>query len=102
MDDHIAIVHDEPAFHRFSVNTSLFLIVLFCRLSYAFGKRVEHAVAASVADDEIVGKGCHSLEIKKQYVFALFVLQGFDDFMCQVQCVQISPQFCNGAENNFV
>ena len=34
-----------------------------------------------------------SLMSKKQDVFALFVLQGVDDFMGKFECVQISPLF---------
>ena len=91
MHDHVTEIHDEPAFARLPLDPSLFLVILFCSFQHPFGEGVEHAVACAVADDEIIGKGCDIFDVKKQDVFALFVLQGVDDFMCKIESVQISP-----------
>lgn len=91
MHNHIAKIHDEPAFTRLTFHTSLFLIVLFCGLEYAFGERIKHTVTGAVADNKIIGKGCDILDVEEQDIFALFVLQGIDDFMCKIESVQVSP-----------
>jgi len=81
MDDHVAVIEHEPAFAGLSLHAAfLFVICLGC-LQHALGKRVKHAVAGAVADDKVVGKRCYILDVEKQDVFTLFVLQGFDDFM---------------------
>jgi hypothetical protein len=66
-------------------------VFLFGGLQHSFGKCVEHAVAGAIANDEIICKRCNVFDVEKQDVFALFVLQGGDDFMCKIECVQISP-----------
>ena len=93
MDNHVAEIEHEPALRRLSLHAPFFLVVLFQGLQDAFGKRVEHAVTGSAADHEIIGKGCNLFNVKKQDVFGLFVLQGFDDFMGKFESVQISPLF---------
>ena len=102
MNDHVAVIHHEPALLRFAVHAALFLVILFCGFEHAFGKRIQHTVAGAVADDKIIGKCCNILDVEKQNIFALFVLQGFNDLMCKFECVQVSPHVCSGAENNFV
>lgn len=91
MHNHIAKVHDQPAFARFPFHAALLFVVRFGCLQHTFGERIEHAVAGAVAEDEIIGKGGNPLDVEKQDVFALFVLQGFDDFMGKFECVQVSP-----------
>ena len=91
MHDHIAVIEHEPAFLGLSFHAALFLVILLGGFEHTFGERVEHAVAGAVADDEIIGKRCDVFDVEKQDVFALFVLQGVDDFMCKFECVQISP-----------
>ena len=81
MHDHIAIVKDEPTLLRLTFDASFFLIVNLRSFQHAFGKRVQHAVAGAVANDEIICKGCNVFYIEEQDVFALLVLQGADDFM---------------------
>jgi hypothetical protein len=81
MHYHIAEVEYEPAFARLSLHAATLLVIRFGGFQHAFGKRVEHAVTGSVANDEVIGKRCNILNVEKQDVFALFVLQGFDDFM---------------------
>ena len=91
MHDHVTVIHDEPAFARLSLHASLFLVVFFQGFEHAFGERVQHTVAGTVADDEIIGKRSDILDVEQQNVFALFVLQGFDDFMGKIESVQVSP-----------
>ena len=81
MHNHVAKIHDEPAFASLSLDATSFLIVLFRGFQNGFGKRVEHTVTGPAADDEVVGKGRYIFDIEEQDVFTLFVLQGFDDFM---------------------
>ena len=88
MYDHITIIEHEPAFRSLSLDAPLFLVVLFGCLQHAFGQRVQHAVAGAVANHEIICEGGDVLYVQKQDVFALFVLQGGDDFMCKFECVQ--------------
>ncbi|HLE90238.1 MAG TPA: hypothetical protein VI753_03740, partial [Anaerolineales bacterium] len=54
-------------------------------------QRVQHAVAGAAANHEVICEGGDVLDVQKQDVFALFVLQGGDDFMCKFECVQLSP-----------
>ena len=91
MHDHVAVIHHQPAFARLSLDATLFLVVLFGGFEHALGERVQHAVTGAVADDEIIGKSCDLFDIEEQDVFALFVLQGFDDFMGKIESVQVSP-----------
>jgi len=92
MHDHISKVHHQPAFARLTFDAASFLVIFFCGFEHALGQRVQHTVAGAIAQDEIISKGCDILDVKQQNVFALFILQGVDDFMCKVECVQVSPQ----------
>ena len=83
MYDHIAIIQHQPAFLGLALDPPLFLMVLFGGFQHAFGERVQHAVAGAVANHEIICKGRDVLDVQKQDVFTLFVLQGGDDFMCK-------------------
>ena len=91
MHDHISIVEHQPAFLRLSLDAAFFLVFLLRHLQDAFRKRVQHAIAGAIADHEIISKRCDILNIEKQDVFALLVLQGGNDFMCKFKCVQRSP-----------
>jgi hypothetical protein len=79
MDDHVAEIEHEPAFARLSLHAAFLFIILPGCLQHPLGKRVEHAVTGTVADDEVVSKRCNILDVEKQDVLALLVLQGFDD-----------------------
>jgi hypothetical protein len=91
MHNHVAEIHDEPALARLAFDAPFFLVILFGCLENAFCQCVEHTVTGAVANNEIIGKGCDIFDVKKQDVFALFVLQGVDDFMCKIESVQVSP-----------
>ena len=60
-----AIIHDKPPFLCLSVDAPPFLVIVFGGFEYAFGQRVEHTVAAAVAYDKIIGKGCHAFNVEK-------------------------------------
>jgi len=83
MNDHIAVIEHQPAFAGLSLDPASLLVVPLGCFEHTFGKRVEHTVTGAVADNEVIGKGCDVFDVEKQDVFALFVLQGFDDFMGQ-------------------
>lgn len=96
MHNHVAVIEQEPAIPGLSLHAAFFLVIFLCRFQHGFGKRVQHAVAGAVADDEIIGKRCDVLDVEQQDVFALFVLKGVDDFMREFECVQWSPlKVCN-------
>ena len=82
MHDHVAIIHNEPALARLPFQATFFLVIPFGGFQHTFCQRVEHTVTGAVTDNEIIGKRCDIFDVKEQDVFALFVLQGFDDFMC--------------------
>ncbi len=84
MYDNISEIQQQPAFTGLSFDAALLLVILFGRLKHALGERVEHAVTCPVTDDEVIGKGCYFFNVEKQDVFALFVLQGFNNFMCKI------------------
>jgi len=92
MYDHITKVHHQPAFAGLAFDAASLLVIFFSGFEHAFRQRVQHTVAGAVAQYEIISKGCDILNIEQQNVFALFVLQGFDDLMCKFECVQVSPQ----------
>jgi hypothetical protein len=82
MHDYIAIIHNKPALARLPFQATFFLVIPFGGLQHTFCQGVEHTVAGAVADNEIIGKRSDIFDVKEQDVLALFVLQGFDDFMC--------------------
>ena len=91
MDNDITIIEQQPAFLGLTFHPSFFLIFDFRRLQYTFGQGVEHPVAGAIANDEVICKRRDVFDVEKQDVFALFILQGGDDFMREFECVQISP-----------
>ena len=91
MHNYVTIIEHEPAFLSLPFDPSFFLMFLFGCFQHTFGKRVEHTVAGAVANDEIICKRRDVFDVEKQDVFALFVLQGSDNYMCKFECVQISP-----------
>ena len=93
MDHDIAIIEHEPAFLSLSFDPSFFLVLLFGGFQYTFRERVQHAITGTVANDKIICKRCDVLDVEKQDVFALSVLQGVDDLMGKFECVQISPLY---------
>jgi hypothetical protein len=98
MYNYIAIIEHKPAFLGLPFDASFFLMFLLGCLQHTFGQRVEHAVTGAIANDKIICKRRDVLDVEKQDVFTLFVLQGSDDFMCKFECVQISPLFMFATE----
>lgn len=93
MHHYIAKIEHQPAFPRLTFNAAAFLEIFFQGFEHAFGQRIEHAVTGAVAQYEIIGKVGDIFNIEQENVFALFVLQGFDDLMGKFESVQVSPQF---------
>jgi hypothetical protein len=91
MHDDIPVIEDKPTLFRLPFYAPFFLMFLFGRLEYTFGECVKHTVTGAVANDKIIGKRCDVLDVEKQNVFALLVLQGGNDLMGKFECVQISP-----------
>jgi hypothetical protein len=83
MYHHIPIIEHEPALLSLPLDPPFFLMFLFGGFQNTLGKPVQHPVAGAVADDEIICKRRDVFDVKKQDVFALFVLQGGDDLMCK-------------------
>jgi hypothetical protein len=91
MDNDITVIEHEPTLLGLPFDASLFLMFLFGCFQHTFGKCVEHPVTGAVANDKIICKRRDVFDVEKKDVFALFVLQGCNDFMCKFKCVQISP-----------
>ena len=83
MYHYIPIIEHKPALMSLTLDPPFFLMFLFGGFQHTFGKRVEHPVTGAVADHEIICKRRDVFDVKKQDVFALFVLQGGDDLMCK-------------------
>ena len=82
MHDHITVIEQKPALLRLPFDAAFLFVIFFRCFQDPFRERVQHAIAGAVAEYEIVGKGCDVLDVQKQDVFALPILQGFNDFMC--------------------
>ena len=91
MHNHVAIIEQKPAFLSLPLHAAFFLVIFLRRFQHGFGERIQHAVAGAVAYYEVVSKRCDIFDVEQQDVFALFVLQGVNDFMSQLECVQVSP-----------
>ena len=91
MHHYIAEIHDEPSVLRTPFHPAFLFVLLFGHLQHPFGKRIQHAVAGTVADHKIIGKGGDILDIEEQDLFAFLVLQGVDNCMGKFECVQVSP-----------
>ena len=103
MHNRIAIIHDHPAITGETLLLSLFIVLGFHVVNNRIGKRIEHTVTGSGADNKVVGKGDNAFQINQDNIFTLFVFKGIYNFACKFKCVQISPHgLDNGAENNFV
>jgi len=65
MQDHVAVIHDQPAITGLAF-LAAFLLMLFAHaLQNGIGQRIEHAVAGTVADDEIICKTGDVFEIEQ-------------------------------------
>ena len=105
MDDHVAVIHHDPAVAGVPLLFGFLLEFFTDVVDGAVGERVEHTVAGSGADHKIIGKGCDPFQVEQENVFPFFIFQGVYDFTGKFECIQISPQvyfLINGAENNFV
>ena len=63
MNNHISVIHDDPAVAGEALLLSLLVVLGANVFDGGSGERVEHAVAGTVANDEVIGKGCHVFDI---------------------------------------
>jgi hypothetical protein len=80
MDNHIAVIHDNPAVAGYALLLSPLFMIGANVLDGGFGERVYHAVARAGADDEIVSKGYDVFQIYEDYVFPFFIFKGVYNF----------------------
>ncbi len=103
MNNHVAIIHDDPAIAGEALLLSFFLVFDANVVNCGIGERVYHAVAGAGTNNKIVSKRNDVFQVYQDNIFPFFVFQGIYDFTSKFQCVQISPLVLdNGAENNFV
>ena len=102
MQYHIAKISDHPAIASQALLFSLLLIFNANIIHHRIREGIDHAVAGTGADDEIISKGNNFLNIDQDNIFTLFIFQGVDDFTSKFQCVQGSPHSLKFAENSFV
>ena len=92
MHHHVAVIHDHPAVAREALFFAFLAMFFADILQYRVGEGVEHTVAGAGAEDKVIGKGNHIFDVKQDDILPLFILKGVDDFTCQFECVQNSPQ----------
>lgn len=92
MQNHVAVVHDQPAVAGLAFFAAFLPVLHPDAVQNSISQRIEHAVAGAVADDKIVCQACDVFEFKQQDVFALFFFQGVDNGAGQFKCVQMSPR----------
>ena len=103
MHNNIAIVHDHPAITGESLFLSPFPMFGPNIVNGSISKCVDHTVAGTGTDNEIVGKRDNAFQVDQDDIFTLFVFKGVNNFSRKFKCVQVSPHgLDNGAENNFV
>jgi len=91
MNNDIAIIHDHPAIAGEALLLSLFIVLGFHVVNGSIGKRVDHTVTSAVADNEIVCKRDNFFQVYQDYIFALFIFKGINNFTSKFKCVQVSP-----------
>ena len=95
MDNHVAIIHNDPAGIGCPFDAAFFVVLLARFVIDTVRKRVQHAVAGAGADDEIIGKGCDFVNIEQDNIFALLFFQGIYNGMSKIKRFQFSPRvFC--------
>ena len=80
MQDHIAVIHDDPAVAGEALSLSLFLVFGADVFNGGIGEGVHHAVTGAGADNKIVSKRNDVFQVYQDNIFPLFIFQGVDDF----------------------
>lgn len=91
MDNHIAIIHDNPAVSGVPLFFGFLFELLANIVDGTAGERVEHSVAGAGTNDEIIGEGGYAFQVEQDNVFPFFVFKGVDDFAGKIKCIQSSP-----------
>jgi hypothetical protein len=63
-------------------------VLLVDRFLHAFGERVQHPVAGTVTDHEVIGERSDIFDVDKNNIFTLFIFQGIDNGTSQIESVQ--------------
>lgn len=92
VDDHITQVDHLPTVSGLAFDLDMPAQLFFSIFSDGFSQRLEHAVAGSIAKDEIISEGCDFVNIQQQDLFCFFILKYGYDFVRFFQGFQISPQ----------
>ena len=91
VDDDIAVIHDDPAV----AGIPLFFRLLFEHfadiIDGGIGERIQHAVACTGADDEIVGKRGNAFKVEQDNIFPFFIFERVDDLTGNIKRIQGSP-----------
>lgn len=82
MHDHVAKIHDDPAFAGLALLASLFAMLGADCIHQAVRKRIQHTVAGAVGNDEIIGKGCNILDVEQQNIFSFLVFKCVNNGTC--------------------
>ena len=91
MDNHVTIIHNDPAGIGCPFDATFFVVLLARFVIDTVRKRVQHAVAGAGADHKVIGKGGDLLDVDQNNIFTLFIFQGFNDGTCKCKSVQNSP-----------
>lgn len=65
VDDHVAVVHYQPAIAGFTFHPAFLLMVCPHFIYHCFCEGIQHAVAGAVAEHEVVSKGCYVFQIEQ-------------------------------------
>lgn len=80
MEDDITKIHDHPAIARKALLFAFFGMFRADVFDDRFCERIDHAVAGSGTNNEIIGKGNDVFQVNKDDVFPFFIFKGVYDF----------------------
>ena len=80
MEDDITKIHDHPAIAREALLFAFFGMFRADVFDDRFCERIDHAVAGSGTNNEIIGKGNDVFQVNKDDVFPFFIFKGVYDF----------------------
>ena len=91
MHHDIAVIHYQPAGIGFPYDAALLFMFNACLLDNPISQGIQHTVAGSSTDNEIICEGNQFFNIQQKYIFAFLILQGIDNCVCKFKCIQKSP-----------
>lgn len=92
MHHHIAVVYDDPALPGLPLPVPAPVVLVIHCFESGVRQRIEHSIAGSRAQDEVVCERCDLPNIEKEDLFAFLAFKRFHNSVRQVKCVQVSPQ----------